>query len=159
MKVYITYDRYERDEWYNIYYISTSKTEAVEHCREHDLFDFISCGPDDCHSFQLQVVDMTKKEYELFMKMYNENQSLENCGSNSSDLLKKMIDIFHSITGAGSVLISTDGCSDYDDLTHYYGRKKGLDTSDDTVFCDIEEELDDEALRNNVLKDYIKDNY
>ena len=162
MKVYITYDRYERDEWFNIYYISTDRGESIKHCREQDLYDFISYGPDDCHSFQLQEVKMTKKEYDLFMKWYNENQSLENYGSGSSDLFKKMVDIFDStgIVGDDSVLISTDGCSDYCEVIHYYGRQKGLDTSDDDIFYDLEEELmDDENLQDKVLKDYIKDTY
>jgi hypothetical protein len=158
MKVYITYDRYERDEWFNIYYISTRKTDSIKHCREVDLYDFISYGPDDCHSFQLQVVEMTKEEFKLFLGWYTENQSLENYGEKSSLLFKKMVEIFDDSND--TCLISTDGCSDYCDLIHYYGRKKGLDTSDDDIYYDVEEELMmDEDLRNRVLRDYIKHTY
>ena len=158
MKVYITYDRYERDEWFSIYHISTSKTESIKHCREQDLFDFISYGPDDCHSFQLQVVEMTKEEFKQFLSWYTENQSLENYGKDSSPLFKKMVDIFDDSND--TCLISTDGCSDYVEVIHYYGRTKGLDTSDDDIYYDMEEELmKDENLQEKVLRDYIKDTY
>ena len=158
MKVYITYDRYERDEWFNIYNISTRKTESIKHCREVDLYDFMSQGPDDCHSFQLQVVDMTKEEFKLFLGWYTENQSLENYGKESSNLFKKMVEIFDDSND--TCLIYTDGCSDYYDMIHYYGRKKGLDTSDDDIFYDLEEELmNDEELQEKILKEYIKNTY
>ena len=51
MKVYICYDRYEHDEWFNVFYVDTNRDESIRHCKEIDLPDFLSCGPDDCHSF------------------------------------------------------------------------------------------------------------
>lgn len=163
MKVYITYDRYERDEWFSIYHISTSKPDSVKHCKEHDLFDFISYGPDDCHSFQLQEVVMTKKQYDQFMKWYTDGQSLENYGSESSELFNFMVELFDQTGVVGSrsrVLVSTDGCSDNYEVVHYYGSSKGLDTYDDDIFYEVQEELsDDEKLYEKVLKDYINHNY
>lgn len=162
MKVYITYDRYERDEWYNIYFISLNRDESIRHCIEEDLVDFISYGPDDCHSFQLQEVEMTKEQYNNFMRCYNEDQSLENYGDESSELFKIMVDIFDEtgVVGDVSTIISTDGCSDNVDIIHYYGNQKGLDTDDDDVYYDIEEELfNDDELYTKVLKDYIRDTY
>ena len=41
MNVYITYDRYEHNEWFCVYHIDTDLDRAIEHCREIDLFDFI----------------------------------------------------------------------------------------------------------------------
>lgn len=162
MKVYITYDRYERDEWYNIYHISTGKDESIKHCKEKDLVDFISYGPDDCHSFQLQEVEMTEEQYKTLMKWIEEDQSLENYGDRSSDFFKFMVELFDE-TGDVEVLetiIFTDGCSDNVDIVHYYGNQKGLDTEDDDVYYDLSEELfDDEALYEKVLKDYINEIY
>ena len=30
-----------------------------------NLLDFLSYGPDDCHSYQIQIVDLTKEDYRL----------------------------------------------------------------------------------------------
>lgn len=162
MKVYITYDRYERDEWYNIYHVSTDREESIKHCKEEDLFNFISYGPDDCHSFQLQEVEMTEEQYNTLMKWIEEGQSLENYGESSSDLFKFMVDLFDKtgVAGDTSRIISTDGCSDNVDIVHYYGSQKGLDTKDDDIYYELEEELfDDEDLYKKVLKDYINKTY
>lgn len=162
MKVYITYDRYERDEWYNIYHVSTDRDESIKHCKEEDLVNFISYGPDDCHSFQLQEVEMTKKQYDTLMKWIEEDQSLENYGADSSDFFKFMVDLFDEtgVVGNTSTIISTDGCSDNNDIVHFYGSQKGLDTEDDDVYYDLEEELfNDEDLYEKVLKDYINKTY
>lgn len=162
MKVYITYDRYERNEWFSIYHVSTDKRESIKHCKEEDLIDFISYGPDDCHSFQLQEVEMTEREYNTLLKWIEENQSLENHGDESSDFFKFMVDIYKrtGIVGGSTILISTDGCTDNIDIVHYYGKKIGEDTSDDDIFYDIQELLyDDEDIYLEVLKEYIKDTY
>lgn len=161
MKVYVTYDRYERDEWYNIYSISTNRNESIKHCKEVDLPDFISYGPDDCHSFQLQEVKMTKSQYDTFMKWIEEDQSLENYGSKSSDLFNFMVNLFDGTGGVEvETIISTDGCTDNIDVVHYYGKTIGKDTSDDEVFYDLQELLyDDEDLYTKTLKDYINDTY
>jgi hypothetical protein len=162
MKVYITYDRYERDEWYNIYHVSTDREESIRHCKEEDLVNFISYGPDDCHSFQLQEVEMTEEQYDTLMKWIEEEQSLENYGKESSDFFKFMVDLFDrtGVAGDTSRIISTDGCSDNADIVHYYGSQKGLDTKDDDVYYELEEELfDNEDLYKKVLKEYINATY
>lgn len=168
MKVYITYDRYERDEWYSIYHIGLDRDESIRHCKEEDLPSFIEYGPDDCHSFQLQEVKMTKKEYDQFMKWYNEDQSLEDWGDESSDLYKKMFEICNRIgcvEDENEILISTDGCSDFYEIVRYYGvfyKDKDIEDfdvdSDD--FDDYREELySDDDLFVKVLKEYINDTY
>jgi hypothetical protein len=157
MKVYITYDRYERDEWYNIYYVSTNRDESINHCLEVDLVDFITYGPDDCHSFQLQEVEMTKEEYDTFKKWIDEEQDLENYGPDSSELFNKMYEIYDDYE---NIIISSDGCSDFYDLVHYYGNIKGVDTLDDMIFDEVNNELmSDEELFYKVLRDYIKHTY
>lgn len=162
MKVYITYDRYERDEWYNIYYVSTDRNESIRHCVEEDLVDFISYGPDDCHSFQLQEVNMTKRQYEQFTKWIEEDQGLEDYGRESSDLYKFMYNLYDSsgVVGDTSVIISTDGCSDNVDIIRWYCEKNGLDVDDDDIYYEVEDELfNDEELYLKTLKDYLKDTY
>ena len=159
MKIYITYDRYEHNEGFNIYHVSTNRNESIKHCKEVDLVEFISHGPDDCHSFQLQVIEMTKPEYEQFMKWFEEDQSLEDYGDESSDLFNKMVEIFENSTW-DDYLISTNGCSDNDEIVHYYGSKKGLDTEDDDIYYEVQEELfNDDDLYEQELKDYIKNTY
>ena len=164
MKVYITYDRYERDEWYNIFHVTTDREESIKHCKEVDLPDFISYGPDDCHSFQIQEVEMTQEEYEQFKSWVDDDsQSLENYGDESSDLFKKMYEYFDRLGDPkfrSEILLSTDGCSDNVDIVHFYGKQKGLDTTDDDIYYDLEEELfNDEELYDKVLKQYIEETY
>lgn len=163
MKVYITYDRYERDEWYNVYYISTSKKDSIKHCKEVDLVNFISCGPDDCHSFKLQEVEMTKEQYNQLMKWFDDDSvSLENYGEDSSDYFKFMFDLYDQtgVVGNKSVIISTDGCTDNIDIIHFYGKENRLDTTDDDVYYEVEEKLfSDETLYDEVLKKYINETY
>jgi hypothetical protein len=158
MKVYITYDRYENDEWYNIYYVSTNERESIKHCLEKDLVDFISYGPDDCHSFQLQEVEMTKKQYDQFTKWIEEDQSLEDYGSKSSDLYNFMVELYDctGVVDDTNTIISTDGCTDCVDVVHYYGNQLGLDTEDDEVYYEVQEKLyEDDELFDKILKEYI----
>ena len=163
MKVYVVYDRYEHDEWYDIYHVDTDKESAIRHCKEVDLPKFITYGPDDCHSFQLQEVEMTEAEYNDFMRMIEENQSLENWGDRSSDLFKKMVEIYDRPMGNRdhSLIINTDGCSDAVEILMYYAQQKGIEAED---FEDVEDDLqmelfNDEELLTKVVKDYVNDTY
>lgn len=164
MTVYITYDRYEHNEWFSVYNIDTSLTRALKKFRTEDLPSFLGYGPDDCHSFQLQRVNMTKKEYEQLQSwMEDDTQTLENYGDRSSDFFKFMEEIYDR-TGCTSsredIICSTDGCSDLVELPHFYGQMSHQDTSDDDVYDEIMERLqDDEELFKTVLKEYIRCNY
>lgn len=158
MNVYITYDRYENDEWYSIEHIETNKQRAIKHFKEVDLPDFLAYGPDDCHSFQLQRVEMTKKQYDTFMKWIEEGQSLENYGTKSSELFEFMVDLFDGtgVVGDTSVLFSTDGCSDNFELIEFYCQHLGIDADDYDARYEIEEKLfNDEELYTEILKQYI----
>lgn len=148
---YITYDRYENDEWFDIYYMDTNKQKAIDHCKEYDLFDFISFGPDDCHSFQLQEVEMTREIY----KKLNANKG----SISSGELYDIMVDIFDGSYNS-KTLISTDGETDLINIVHYYGKQQQLDTRDEDVYDELQQELyDDDELFEKVLKSYIKDTY
>ena len=71
MKVYITYDRYGYDEWYQIYNVAKS-LNLVKTTYKKDLAKFISYGPDDIHSFQVQVVDMSQADYDTLLKLWKD---------------------------------------------------------------------------------------
>jgi hypothetical protein len=164
MNVYITYDRYECSEWFNIYNIDTSVTRSLKKFRDIDLPSFLDYGPDDCHSFILQRVEMTKKEYEQVLSWMNDNnQSLENYGDKSSDLFRFMEDIYDRVGCVGyndDIIRSTDGCSDICELPHFYGQMSHQDTSNDDVYDEIMDKLqEDDNLRRMVIKEYIRCNY
>lgn len=166
MKVYITYDRYERNEWFCVYHIGTDMDDAIKHCKEKDLVDFISYGPDDCHSFQLQEVKMTKKQYQQLLEWDNDDMmSLED---SDSPYYQFMCDVYENVGYLDydhEILISTDGCSDFYEIVTYYGVfYKGEDVEDfdcdSDNFDDYQEELcSDNDLFEKVLKEYINDTY
>lgn len=173
MKVYIIYDRYECNEWFSVDYIGTRKSESIRKFKEECLPRFLEYGPDDCHSYQLQVVDMTKEQYEQLLKWDKDpDQKLENYGNKSSDYFNWMCELF-DLTGCvdqqNMILMSTDGCSEYSNIVRYYGIVvKGL-TNDvvdtyDWVFSDeydeyYEELMNDDDLFERMCKEYIKYNF
>ena len=164
MKVYITYDRYERNEWFSIENVDTSLKRSLKKFKETDLPEFINYGPDDCHFFLLQRVDMTKKEYEQLLSWIEDpTQTLENHGDESSDLFKFMCDIYDRVGCVDyedDIIYSTDGCSDIFELPHFYGKMSHQDTSDQDVYDRLMERLcEDEDLRKVVLKEYIRCTY
>ena len=157
MNVYITFDRYEKDEWYSVYHVEKNREKAINHCKEVDLVDFISYGPDDCHSFQLVKVVMTRDEYHTFLSLVeNPNESKE--------LDSILYDIYHE-TGRYDVeeIIQTDGCTDCFDVIKYYANSEEFDcdSNDEDERNDIAQErllADDELFEKN-LREYININY
>ena len=162
MRVYICFDRYERNEWFNVFYIGTRMSDSIKKVKEEILPDFINYGPDDCHSFQLVMVEMSKKDYEQLLKWNSEENSPENFGEESSDYFKWMCDLYDLISEYDCDLISTDGCSDLYNIFKFYGRLQGIDPKDfETYEEDIQEEfcnLDDD-LRLDIIKRYVHDVY
>lgn len=163
MKVYICYDRYERDEWYSVEYIGTDRDESIKKVKEEILPDFLCYGPDDCHSFQLQVVEMSKKDYNQLLKWDSDpSQKLENYGTGNSDYFEFMCQLYDLTGEYDCCLISTDGCSDFYEMIKYYGQMKGIDPED---FEDYEDELqeefcsmDDKECR-EIIKKYVQETY
>ena len=169
MKVYICYDRYEHDEWFNVFYVDTNRDESIRHCKEIDLPDFLNCGPDDCHSFQLVEVKLTKKQYEQLLNWYNDNtQSLEDYGEESSDYYKFMYDLYDDKYETETIIF-TDGCLDFCEIIRYYSvhyKNKEVDevSEYDWLFTDeyeeyYEELVNDEDLCEKVIKEYVRDTY
>lgn len=164
MKVYITYDRYENNEWFRVDHIETSLSRSLKHFREVDLPSFLKYGPDDCHSFVLQRVNITKKEYEQLLRWDKDpDQKLENYGDSSSDFFNFMVDLYDivgCVDDEGNIICLTDGCSDIYELPHFYGLMSHQDTSDEDVYDRIMERLcNDEDFCDMVVKEYIRCNY
>jgi hypothetical protein len=159
MKVYITYDRYEHNEWFSVDTIETSLTRSLKKFREEDLPSFIKYGPDDCHSFQLQRVNITKKEYEQLLSWDKDpTQTLDS----ESDYYNFMCEIYDKVgcVDDGDIICCTDGCSDIFELPHFYGLMSHIDTSDEEVYNKIMERLcEDDSFCDMVVKEYIRCNY
>ncbi len=150
MNVYIAYDRYEHDEWYSIYNIETNRQRAIKHFKEIDLIDFISYGPDDCHSFQLQKVYMTKEQYKKLIEVYK-NGSEEDV----KDFMMQIYDEWEEDFEVETIM-STDGCSDNFELIEFYCQSVGIEADDYDAIDEAEQKLfNDEELYAKVLKEYI----
>ena len=155
MRVYITYDRYEHDEWLSIYTIETNKQRAIKKFKEEDLPSFLGYGPDDCHSFQLQKVEMSKSLYDNILKWNESSDKYDE--ENLKELLIAIFDEEEEFEV--ETLYSTDG-SDNWDLLRFYASINGLDYDDDDVAEEIQEKLfNNDELYNEVLKKYISLNY
>lgn len=173
IKVYICFDRYGRDEWYNVFFISTDRDKSIRKCTEEALPDFLNSGPDDNHSFQLVEVEMSKKDYDRLLKWDNDpNQKLENYGDQSSDYFNWMCELYDRIGWVDpqyQILISTDGDSDYPEIVRYYSvYYKNQDVNEvseyDWLFTDEYEEyydelMNDDDLREKVIREYVRDTY
>ena len=155
MRVYITYDRYEHDEWLSIYTIETNKQRAIKKFKEEDLPSFLGYGPDDCHSFQLQKVEMSKSLYDNLLKWNESSDKYDE--ENLKELLIAIFDEEEEFEV--ETLYSTDG-SDNWDLLRFYASINGLDYDEDDVAEEIQEKLfNNDELYNEVLKKYIALNY
>ena len=170
MVVYICYDRYENDEWINVEYIGTDKEESIRKVKEEILPDFLCYGPDDCHSFQLQMVEMTKRDYKQLMKWFDDpNQSLEKHGSDNSDYFNFMCELYDLTGLCNCCLISTDGCSDYSEIVRYYSvfyKDRDLEevSEFEWIYSDEYDEyynelINDDELCSKVIKEYVRDTY
>lgn len=150
MNIYIAYDRYERDEWYSVYHIETNRHRAIKHFKEIDLVDFISYGPDDCHSFQLQKVVMTRMQYQKLCELCKRD-------TYNKEFIEFMIGIYDETEYEVETISYTDGCSDNFELIEFYCRQIGIEADDEDAIYDAEEKLfNDEELYMKVLKNYIK---
>ena len=169
MKVYICYDRYEHNEWLSVYSVGTDRDEMIRKCKEEDLPSFIEYGPDDCHSFQLVEIDITKRQYNKLKKWSEEIGTIEDYGDDEHrDFYEFMCRVYDDEFTIETI-ISTDGCSDVFEIVKYYGvMYKNVDCEDisDYDWYDTEEYeecyddlMNDEELWRKVLREYILDTY
>ena len=169
MKVYVCYDRYEHNEWFSVYSIGTDRDKMIEKCKKEDLPSFIEYGPDDCHSFQLVCIDITKSQYNKLKKWSEEIGSIEDYGDDEHrDFYEFMCEV-HDEEYTVETLIFSDGCSDVFEVVKYYGvMYKNVDCEDvsdvEWLYSEEGEEyqeelMNDEDLWKKVLREYILDTY
>ena len=156
MHVYITYDRYEHNEWLSVYTIETNRQRAIKKFKEEDLPSFLEYGPDDCHSFQLQCVEMSKSLYNKLLKW---NESSDRC--DEKNLEELLIAIYQEEKDFEvETLYYTDGCSDNFELIRFYCEMHGLDAEDDDVNEEVQNKLwNNDEVYKETLKKYIALNY
>lgn len=171
MKVYVVFDRYEHNEWFNVFYVGPNREKSIKHCKEIDLPDFLCYGPDDCHFFQLVEVEMSRPKYTRLKKWVEEFGSCEGT-EKDRDFYDFMVDMYEVIGDYSKVtetLISTDGCSDYYEIVRYYSvfyKDKDIEevSDHDWLFTEeynefYEELNDNEDLFDKVIKEYVQDTY
>lgn len=168
MKVYICYDRYEYDEWLRVYSIGTDRDEMIKKCKEEDLPSFIEYGPDDCHSFQLVEIEITKSQYNQLVEWIDKFGGGCEGTEEDEDFYNFMCRVYDDEFTVETI-ISTDGCSDYPEIVRYYSvmyKNCDIDEVSDSdwvygdEFYEYDEELtDDDDLYNRVVKEYVQETY
>lgn len=168
MKVYITYDRYEHNEWFYVYYIGRNYDKAYKHCIEEDLPSFISYGPDDCHSFQLQELEMSEYMYRKLRKWVNAEKLTPDEQGKFDELMERIYENY-DCEFESETIIFTDGCSDYYDIIEYHcGSKPDSDDYEDEeeyeeAMAEYNNKVDElnsnDELFDKVLKEYIVSAY
>lgn len=168
MKVYICYDRYEHDEWLNVYSIGTNRDEMIKKCKEEDLPSFIEYGPDDCHSFQLVEIEITKSQYSQLVEWINKFGDTCDGTEEDEDYYNFMCRVYDEEFPVETI-IYTDGQSDYYDIVNYYSVVyKNRDseevndddwTTSDEFYEDQQELIEDDKLYDKVVKEYVQETY
>ena len=165
MLVYITYDRYEHDEWFNVYFLGRNYDKAYKHCIEEDLPNFISYGPDDCHSFQLQELEMSEYMYRKLRKWVNAEKLTHKEQEEFDELMERIYDGEFTT----ETFLFTDGCTDMFEIIGYHCGEKPeqSDYDDDDEYEEamaeyqnsVDELYTNEELYTKVLKEYIASTY
>lgn len=164
MDVYITYDRYEHNEWFNVYYLGTNYDKAYKHCIEEDLPSFIEYGPDDCHSFQLQKIVISQYMYNKLRKWVKADKLDAEEQKKFDEFMEKVYDNYFD----SESILFTDGCSDYHAIIEYYcGEEPDCDDYDEEEYeqaLAAYEEKVDEIRSNNelfgkILREYVVATY
>lgn len=158
MKVYITYDRYSYEEWFNIYQATTDFNEVKKDYKEN-LKTFIDSGPDDDHSFQIQEVYLGKRGLDLLLNLDIKPGDPFFVEQDREDLYWLMTKIYEE-SADYNCLLQTDGASDNANITRWWLEQQGLDPDDDDVYWNAEDELfGNDELYSEVLDKYIDAKY
>jgi len=155
LTVYITYDRYEHDEWFSIDQV-TLDWEDVEKEWKKNLYEFINYGPDDCHSYQIQEVELEIEEYQRLRDIVDNHYDLD---GEDNELMSRIFDQC-DWNNPESCHLCTDGCSDFLEMINYYCGERGLDPEDEDVNDEVTELLqNDTKVFEDTLTKYIDDTY
>jgi hypothetical protein len=158
--VYITYDRYEHNEFFAILHIDKNMQSAIKHYEQEDLFKFLSFGPDDCHTFQLQKVNMTPKEYNRFINLVKKYGTEEIDDGPLYDIMVDIYERIRTVADEREYVLDASDCDEIEDVVEFYCKKQGLDYNDDDTRYDAEDELfGDSDVFEKWLKEYLADKY
>lgn len=150
-EIYITYDRYGRDEWYSVYHLGVNKKKAVQDFLHTSLPSFIRYGPDDCHAFQLQCVYMSDYQYRKLRALVNANDK-------TAELTAFMTRIYAEAYET-ETLFFTDGCSDLTEIARLYCESHNMDFNNVADSDAAWQALDNDDVFEEYLQQYIAKEY
>lgn len=146
--VFINYTRYEHDEFIVIHHIGTDEDTSIQEFKKN-LKDFLSFGPDDCHSFRLVQVDLKNKDYNRLMKLPLED-SLE---GDDHDFFVELSDDYDFDC---NLVCYEDNSGNYE-IVNMYCEDHNLDSDDDDVWDEVNDLLrDDEDLYETYINKYVE---
>jgi hypothetical protein len=148
-KVFINFTSYDGNEWVVIHHVGTDMTESVQEFKKN-LKDYLSIGPDDCHSFNLIKVNLKNKDYDRLMTITLQN-----------DLDEDDLEFFTELEETYNFdYICYDDHSGNYEIVKLYCEDNNLDSEDDDVFEDVFELLmNDEYLYETYINKYLDLNF
>lgn len=158
MKVYLVYDCYDNGEWFEVHHVCRSMVELRKTYKQ-DILDFIMYGPDDLHSFQCQVVNVTSSEYELLKEYELKNTTPKinvddpKIKETFNDLMSRIFDELND----NNFVFGVDYDDDISESVDYYISMNKLDPNDKDNILD--QMYDDDDFFRDVVKTYIDDTY
>jgi hypothetical protein len=148
-KVFINFTSYDGNEWVVIHHVGTDMTDSVQEFKKN-LKDYLSIGPDDCHSFNLIKVNLKNKDYDRLMTITLQN-----------DLDEDDLEFFTELENTYDFdYICYDDHSGNYEIVKLYCEDNNLDSEDDDVFEDVFELLmNDEKLYETYIDKYLDLNF
>ncbi len=148
-KVFINFTSYDGNEWVVIHHVGTDMTESVQEFKKN-LKEYLSIGPDDCHSFNLIKVNLKNKDYDRLMTI-----------TLQTDLDEDDLEFFTELEETYNFdYICYDDHSGNYEIVKLYCEDNSLDSEDDDVFEDVFELLmNDEKLYETYIDKYLDLNF
>jgi hypothetical protein len=148
-KVFINFTSYDGNEWVVIHHVGTDMTESVQEFKKN-LKDYLSIGPDDCHSFNLIKVNLKNKDYDRLMTITLQNELDED----DLEFFTELEETYNF-----DYICYDDHSGNYE-IVKLYCEDNSLDSEDDDVFEDVFELLmNDEKLYETYIDKYLDLNF
>ena len=161
MKVYLTYFRYDRGEYYSIYNLDTSLQRSVKSWKENDLPNFLGYGPDDVSQLYLVKCDLTKDEVQLIKDFMESGKEYDKDFYDLMEQLHDRNEEIYSTTGDecwSVVEFVCEYCRTNLLFVEFHNYYSTLNFNDEDELRDQIQELifNDDDLWDKVLKKYIE---
>lgn len=148
-KVFINFTSYDGNEWVVIHHVGTDMTESVQEFKKN-LKDYLSMGPDDCHSFNLIKVNIKNKDYDRLMTI----TLREELNEDDLEFFTELEETYNF-----DYICYDDHSGNYE-IVKLYCEDNSLDSEDDDVFEDVFELLmNDEKLYETYIDKYLDLNF